>query len=185
MRRTKACVRIFTVSFLMLMFGLTSACSSDEAPEPVDTAEEEPTTTTAPEPVESDDTGKDDTDEPVITLTEEAQAAVEALQLIFNPQTDFAEKARHIEDAEALRPVVEAFTKEAGTQRLSIATHGAAVFGDIADVSFSANLGDMPLINEGAILLNLIDDTWMMKRDHYCGLVRLLQITCEPGDTIS
>lgn len=107
------------------------------------------------------------------------QAAADVWSLVFDSTVPFADKAAHIEDADALEATVESYTT-AGAAMGGIALEPTAVSVDgttatvTYDVLFGGNAAYTALVGR----IDLVDGTWVVGRDEFCGFMASARNAC-------
>ena len=209
MNTKKIRVRVLIVSLVALTFNLVNACGDGNDDDLLTPAGQVPTTL-ALRPSQSDgdvleedpdsDVLEEDPDGDALNLhdatnnassledvdssekTEDELAAMDALALVFDLYADFVDKAPHIEDAESLESAVGKFTETTRIMNWAMDITGVTVDSDTARVVLDAVLGETAFLEGAEIELTLVDNTWMIKRDHYCEFIRSIGTLCPAAD---
>jgi iron complex transport system substrate-binding protein len=110
------------------------------------------------------------------------QAAADAWSLAFDSTVDFDAKAAHIEDAEALRGTIEAYTAAGGAMGgISLAPTAVVVDGDAATVTYDVLFGDNVAYGDLTGVISLVDGTWVVSRTEFCSFMASARNACPAG----
>jgi iron complex transport system substrate-binding protein len=112
--------------------------------------------------------------------TDDGAAAGAAWALVFDSSVAFADKAPHLEDADALEPTLTEYTTSAETMGgFSVETSDVVVDGDTAtvtyDILFGGTSAGYPLQNG---TLTKVDGTWVVSRDQFCSYMASARLSC-------
>ena len=116
------------------------------------------------------------------TSGDPAAEASAVWSLVFDSAVPFEEKAAHMEDAEALRATVEAYTA-AGTAMggISLAPTEVVVDGDTATVTYDVMFGETAAYTDQEGSIALVDGTWVVSRAEFCSFMASARNDCPVG----
>lgn len=114
--------------------------------------------------------------------TEDAASVVsDVWSLVFDSAVVFEDKSAHIEDAEALRPTIEAYTVAGeGMGGITLAPTEVVVDGETATVTYDVMFGETAAYSALTGTVDLIDGTWVVSRAEFCGFMASARNAC-PG----
>jgi iron complex transport system substrate-binding protein len=98
---------------------------------------------------------------------------------VFDSNVPYADKAAHIEDAAVLQATIEAYTTAGETMGgITLTPTDVAVHGATATVTYDVLFGGTVAYSalEGSI--SLIDGTWVVGRDEFCGFMASARNAC-------
>lgn len=113
-------------------------------------------------------------------VTSDEQAAMDAWTLVFDSTAVFADKTPHLEDAAALETSNEGF--RIGGESLggiSLQPSAAAISGDVATITYDVLFGENAAYSDLTGEIGLLDGTWVVSRDEYCGFLSSARTPCE------
>lgn len=118
---------------------------------------------------------------PLITakLHPEEAAAMSAWTIVFDSDAEWSLKAPHIEDSENLEQSNEQY--RAGGEAMggfSLRPTGAVIEGDTATITYDVMFGESPAYQDLEGVIELIDGTWVVSRDTYCGFLAQARTPC-------
>ncbi|MEM7143307.1 MAG: ABC transporter substrate-binding protein [Actinomycetota bacterium] len=114
------------------------------------------------------------------TATAQEQAAMDAWFTAMDPSVPLELRRPHIADFDEIESVLDQAV--AAAQALGgseVRPERASIVGDVATVSFTAVLGETEAPGLLASL-DLVDGTWVARRDEVCGFLAFVDVTC-PG----
>lgn len=112
-------------------------------------------------------------------MSEDEQAAADAWALVFDSTVGFDDKAMHMEDAEALRETVDAYTAAGDAMGgITLAPTAVVVDGDVATVTYDVMFGTSPAYADQEGTISLVDGTWVVSRDEFCGFMASARNAC-------
>jgi iron complex transport system substrate-binding protein len=112
-------------------------------------------------------------------LGPDEQAAADAWALVFDSAVAFAEKAPHLEDAEALQSTIEAYTTAgAAMGGISLRPTGVVLDGGTATIVYDVYFGDSPAYTAVEGEIALVDGTWVVGRDEFCTFMASARNAC-------
>jgi iron complex transport system substrate-binding protein len=101
---------------------------------------------------------------------------------VFDSAAAFEDKAPHLADADALRATVEGYTQAgAAMGGISLVPTDVAVQGDTATVTYDVMFGDAAAYSDLTGTMSLIDGTWTVSREEFCGFMASARNPCPPG----
>jgi iron complex transport system substrate-binding protein len=110
------------------------------------------------------------------------QAATDVWTLVFDSDVPFADKAAHIEDAEALQATIETYTENGSMMGgISLVPTDVAVSGDSATVTYDVLFGDTVAYDTITGEIELVDGTWVVSRAEFCSFMASARIDCPAG----
>jgi iron complex transport system substrate-binding protein len=112
-------------------------------------------------------------------LGPDEQAAADAWALVFDSAVAFAEKAPHLEDAEALQSTIDAYTTAgAAMGGISLRPTGVVLDGGTATIVYDVYFGDSPAYTAVEGETALVDGTWVVGRDEFCTFMASARNAC-------
>lgn len=189
MTKTKPLAALISVGLVL------SACGSSESTETettddttettADSAGTEETTETTEEASSSTEAsveGDAGPDEEAAgpELTDEEQAAANAWALVFNSATAIDKKTSHLAEVETLTPTLEAYAAtgdEVGG--IELAPTDVTLEGETAVITYDINFGGNPTYSDQSGTIELIDGTWIVSRESFCGFMSTARVNCE------
>ena len=141
-------------------------------------AAEVPETTAAPVPEDSaasDSAGSAGAP----TADDGAEAALNAWAVVFDSSADFSSKLKHLEDGDSLEASNAAYA--AGGERMggiSLEPTAAEVDGDVATVTYNVLFGGAAAYQDLKGTLELVEGTWVVSRESYCGFLASARTPC-------
>jgi iron complex transport system substrate-binding protein len=113
------------------------------------------------------------------TPEDEASAASDVWSLVFDSAIVYEDKSAHIEDAEALRPTIEAYTVAGeGMGGITLAPTEVVVDGDTATVTYDVMFGATAAYTALTGSIELVDGTWIVSRAEFCGFMASARNAC-------
>ncbi|MFV0308593.1 MAG: Fe2+-enterobactin ABC transporter substrate-binding protein [Desertimonas sp.] len=113
------------------------------------------------------------------TFGEEEQAAADAWAMVFDSAVGFDDKAPHLDDADALRETVEAYTTAGETMGgITLEPTAVVVDGDGATVTYDVLFGGTVAYADQEGSIALVDGTWVVGRDEFCGFMASARNAC-------
>ena len=110
---------------------------------------------------------------------EAASAASAAWTLVFDSSVGYDEKAAHLEDAEALRSTVEAYTVAGDAMGgITLVPTDVVADGDAATVTYDVMFGDTAAYTALTGTITLVDGTWVVSRAEFCGFMASARNAC-------
>lgn len=108
-----------------------------------------------------------------------SDAAGEAWKLVFDSTIGFDDKSTHLEDAEALRSTVDAYTTAGdGMGGITLEPTDVVVDGDTATVTYDVMFGGTAAYTALTGEMTLVDGTWMVSRAEFCGFMASARNAC-------
>jgi iron complex transport system substrate-binding protein len=99
----------------------------------------------------------------------EEAAASDAWSLVFDSTVGFDEKAAHVEDAEALKATIEAYTVAGDAMGgITLVPTAVTVTGDTASVTYDVMFGETAAYTALNGVISLVDGTWVVSRSEFC-----------------
>jgi iron complex transport system substrate-binding protein len=112
-------------------------------------------------------------------LESDAAAAGAAWTLVFDSNVPYADKAAHVEDAAALQATIEAYTTAgAALGGITLAPTDVSVDGDTATITYDVLFGTTVAYSALEGTISLIDGTWVVGRDEFCGFMASARNAC-------
>lgn len=109
----------------------------------------------------------------------EADAAAAAWSVVFDSSAGFDDKSAHVEDAEALRSTIEAYTATgAAMGGITLVPNNVVVNGDAATVTYDVMFGDSAAYTDLSGLITLVDGTWVVSRAEFCSFMASARNAC-------
>lgn len=106
-------------------------------------------------------------------------AAAEAWALVFDSEVPFADKAAHIEDAEALEATIEAYTQAGASMGgITLEPTDVIVDGDAATVTYDVLFGGTVAYSALEGTMSLVDGTWVVSRTEFCSFMASARNAC-------
>jgi iron complex transport system substrate-binding protein len=106
-------------------------------------------------------------------------AAADAWTLVFDSAVPFEDKAAHIEDADALRSTIEAYTTAGDAMGgITLVPTAVTVDGDSASVTYDVMFGGTAAYTALTGTISLIDGTWVVSRAEFCGFMSSARNAC-------
>jgi iron complex transport system substrate-binding protein len=110
------------------------------------------------------------------------QAASAAWSLVFDSAMTYDDKAAHIEDAEALRATVDAYTAAGEPMGgITLAPTAVVVDGEAATVTYDVMFGDTAAYTALTGMIDLVDGTWVVSREEFCSFMTSARNACPAG----
>ena len=98
---------------------------------------------------------------------------------MFDSAVGFDDKAIHVEDSEALRSTIEAYTAAGDAMGgITLAPTEVVVTGDTAAVTYDVLFGDTAAYTALTGEIALIDGTWTVSRTEFCGFMASARNPC-------
>ncbi len=173
-----------------------AACGSD-GPSSADTIASVPATepagettvettipqTTTPETATPETTSPETTSPETTTAVPNADdpstAASAAWSLVFDSTVLFDDKARHLAEAETLRPTVEAYSAAGGGfGGITLEPTAVEVAGEVATITYDVNFGANPAYGDQNGTVALVDGVWTVSRDEFCSFMASARVSC-------
>ena len=108
-----------------------------------------------------------------------SEAASDAWSLVFDSSVGFDDKAIHLEDAEALRGTVEAYTVAGDAMGgISLVPTEVVVDGDTATVTYDVMFGDTAAYTALSGVITQVDGTWVVSRTEFCSFMASARNAC-------
>lgn len=108
-----------------------------------------------------------------------ASAAAEAWTLVFDSSIGFDAKAAHVEDADALRATIEAYTASgAAIGGITLLPTDVTVSGDTAEVTYDVKFGGTTAYSGLTGQLELVNGTWVVSRAEFCSFMASARNPC-------
>ena len=102
-----------------------------------------------------------------------------AWAVVFDSGADFADKAPHLQDAAALEASNAAYAETGEMMNgVSLEPTGATVDGDVAVVTYNVLFGGSAAYEDLTGEIVLVDGTWMVTRETYCGFLASARTPC-------
>ena len=178
---------------LVALVVITAGCAADDAAETTVTtaAQTEPTSTTVATTSTTTTTTVAETTTTVAQTTtttlpaitpgedEDVDAVVRAYQIVFSSETGYDEKAPYLVEHEGLEETVARY-QETGESMggIALAPSAVTINGDVADVSYDLLFGGSPTYPDLSGDAVLVDDTWKITRDMFCGMMASARVGC-------
>ncbi|MEM7338721.1 MAG: iron-siderophore ABC transporter substrate-binding protein [Actinomycetota bacterium] len=110
----------------------------------------------------------------------ESQAAIDAFVAVYDSSADWATKAPHLEDADALEASNEAYREGGdGLGGIRLEATAAEISGDVATITYDVIFGENAAYNDLSREITLIDGTWVVSRDDYCDFLATARTPCQ------
>ncbi len=109
----------------------------------------------------------------------EQAAAMNAWAIVFDSNAEWSLKAPHIEDSENLEESNENY--HAGGESMggfSLLPTRAVIEGDVATITYDVLFGGSPAYTDLEGAISLVDGTWVVGRDTYCGFLAQARTPC-------
>jgi iron complex transport system substrate-binding protein len=108
-----------------------------------------------------------------------AAAASDAWSLVFDSSVTFDDKAPHVEDADALRATIDAYTAAGDAMGgITLVPTEVVVAGDTATVIYDVMFGGTAAYTALTGEIALIDGTWVVSRAEFCGFMASARNAC-------
>jgi iron complex transport system substrate-binding protein len=108
-----------------------------------------------------------------------SEAASDAWSLVFDSSVGFDDKAMHLEDADALRGTVEAYTVAGDAMGgISLVPTAVVVDGDTATVTYDVMFGDTAAYTALSGVITQVDGTWVVSRTEFCSFMASARNAC-------
>jgi iron complex transport system substrate-binding protein len=108
-----------------------------------------------------------------------AADASDAWSLVFDSSVGFDDKAPHVEDAEALRATIDAYTAAGDAMGgITLVPTEVVVVGDTATVTYDVMFGGTAAYTALTGEIALIDGTWVVSRAEFCGFMASARNAC-------
>lgn len=115
----------------------------------------------------------------VVTSDDPADAAADVWRLVFDSSVGFDDKEAHVEDAEALRATIDAYTAAGATMGgITLVPTDAVVDGDTATVTYDVMFGGTAAYTALTGEIAQIDGTWIVSRAEFCGFMASARNAC-------
>lgn len=112
-------------------------------------------------------------------LEGDAAAAGATWSVVFDSNVPYADKAAHIEDAAALQATIEAYTSAGEAMGgITLTPTDVVVDGDTATITYDVLFGDAVAYSAMEGSISLIDGTWVIGRDEFCGFMASARNAC-------
>ena len=109
----------------------------------------------------------------------EQAAAMSAWAIVFDSNAEWALKAPHIEDSQNLEESNENYRTGGETMGgFSLRPTQAVIEGDVATITYDVLFGGSPGYTDLQGVIDLIDGTWVVSRDTYCGFLAQARTPC-------
>lgn len=129
--------------------------------------------------ISSDSDSASESDEEAGDLSPEAEAAMAAWGLVFDSAATFADKAPYLEDAASLEASNDGYASTGdGMGGIALEPTGAIVEGDTATVTYDVLFGGNTAYDDLSGTITLIDGTWVVGRDEFCGFLASARTPC-------
>lgn len=103
-----------------------------------------------------------------------------AWAVVFDSRADFADKAPHLQDAAALEASNAAYAETGERMNgISLEPTSAAVDGDVAVVTYNVLFAGNAAYEDLTGEIVLVDGTWTVNRETYCGFLASARTPCE------
>ncbi len=110
----------------------------------------------------------------------EAEAAMTAWSLVFDSAATFADKVPHLEDADTLETSNDGYAATGDRMGgIALDPTGATVDGDTATVTYDVLFGGNTAYDDLSGTITLVDGTWVVGRDEFCGFLASARTPCE------
>lgn len=108
-----------------------------------------------------------------------ADAAGQAWSVAFDSNVGFDEKSKYIEDAEALRPTIEAYTQAGSAMGgITLAPTNVVVDGTTATVTYDVMFGTRSAYQGQTGTISLVDGNWVVARADFCSFMASARNAC-------
>jgi iron complex transport system substrate-binding protein len=98
---------------------------------------------------------------------------------VFDSSVGFDDKAMHLEDADALRGTVEAYTVAGDAMGgISLVPTAVVVDGDTATVTYDVMFGDTAAYTALSGVITQVDGTWVVSRTEFCSFMASARNAC-------
>jgi iron complex transport system substrate-binding protein len=109
-------------------------------------------------------------------------AASLAWSTVFDSSVPFEDKAAHMADAEALRATVESYTQTGVAMGgISLVPSQVTVDGEMATITYDVMFGENAAYTDLTGTMTLVDGTWQVSRDEFCGFMASARSPCPAG----
>ena len=101
---------------------------------------------------------------------------------MFDSSVTYDDKAAHIEDAEALRATIDAYTAAGEPMGgITLAPTAVVVDGEAATVTYDVMFGDTAAYTALTGMIDLVDGTWVVSREEFCSFMTSARNACPAG----
>ena len=109
----------------------------------------------------------------------DVDAVVLAYEVVFSSTTDYEEKVPYLVDPSGLEDTVAKY-QETGVSMggVALAPSAVTINGDVAEVIYDLLFGGTPTYPDLTGDAVLIDDTWKITRDMFCGMMASARVGC-------
>lgn len=112
-------------------------------------------------------------------VSADSEAAGAAWAIVFDSTATFADKASHLEDADALKETLEAYaTGGESFGGISLAPTEVVIDGSAAAVTYDVNFGENSAYTDLNGEIALVDGEWVVSRDTFCAFMSEARTPC-------
>lgn len=112
-------------------------------------------------------------------FTAEEQSAADAWALVFDSTVAFADKADHLQDANALQATVEGYEAAgAAMGGITLAPTAVAIDGVAATITYDVNFGAETAYSALEGEMTLVDGSWIVGHDEFCSFMASARNAC-------
>lgn len=179
---------------LLALAIIAAACSADDAGDTTSIAvapSELTTTTTMTPSTTTSTTSASTTTSPEASTTTmppaaitpgedpDVDAVVLAYQVVFSSETGYEEKAPYLVDPSGLEATVAEYQATGESMGgVALAPTSVTIAGDLADVTYDLLFGGTPTYPDLSGDSVLVDDTWKITREMFCGMMASARVGC-------
>jgi len=107
------------------------------------------------------------------------EAAAAAFSAVFDSTVTFADKADHLEDANALQATVESYTAAGSAMGgISLVPTATVVDGDTATITYDVLFGTEPAYTAQTGTVTKIGDDWVVSKAEFCAFMASARNAC-------
>ena len=98
---------------------------------------------------------------------------------VFDSDVPFADKAAHLENAEALQAAAEAYTGAGSAMGgITLEPTNVAIDGDTATVTYDVLFGGAPAYQDLSKTINRTDGVWIVPQAAFCEFLSSARVPC-------
>jgi hypothetical protein len=112
----------------------------------------------------------------------DVDAVVNAYQIVFSSETTYDEKVPYLVEPEGLEETVSQYQQTGDAMGgVELAPSAVTINGETAEVTYDLLFGGTPTYPDLVGDAVLIDETWMITRDMFCGMMASARVGCPPS----
>lgn len=114
-----------------------------------------------------------------VELDADQQEAADVWSLVFDSTLGFEEKVPHLEGAEELSSTIEEYGVAGDSYgRIYLEATDVTIDGEAATVTYDVLFGENPAYTDLSGTMTLVDGTWTVSRDEFCGFMASARTPC-------